>query len=75
MPFKSYEIKMGERVELFVEIDWNRAHINKSFSVTVWGEKAEVDIKHREGHESAHYYVAGPQSYDFWSEDLDGESN
>lgn len=61
LDFAPFKIAAGETVTLYAEIDWNAPNMNKSFSVTAWGEQAKVNIRHSKGSQSAHYYVAGPQ--------------
>ena len=55
--FKPYEIEAGGTVNIETEINWNRPNIDKSFSVTVWGEVEAVTIKHNDGIPSDHRYV------------------
>lgn len=54
-------VQAGETVTVWTELDWNREHLAKDFSVTAWGELGNVTIRESSGKPSAHYYVAGPQ--------------
>ena len=42
-------MQADEEIEIMIELNFNRKGVTKDWSVTVWGEKGEVSVRHSEG--------------------------
>lgn len=58
--FKPYAIQQGKTIQVITELDWNRPYIEKNFAVQVWGEKAKVTLKEKNGKVSKSWYLYNP---------------
>ena len=52
--FPRMYVSAGEKVQIEVELNWNRPGITKDWSVTSWGESGHVTVLHDDGIPSDH---------------------
>ena len=52
--FPRMYVNAGEKVQVEVELNWNRPGNTKDWSVTAWGESGHVTVLHDDGIPSAH---------------------
>ena len=45
----SLEFDAGEEIEIVAEFNFNRRGVTKDWSVTAWGEKGKVEVRHSKG--------------------------
>jgi len=58
------EIPAGETYRFAANFDWTREEIVKDWSVTAWGTKSKVEVRHADGIESQHLPHIGRQGSD-----------
>ena len=63
----SLDLEAGEEIEIRMELNFERRGITKDWSVTAWGTKGPVQVRHASGIESRHfsYTPNGEMKIDF----------
>ena len=63
----SLDLEAGEEIEIRMELNFERRGITKDWSVTAWGTKGPVQVRHASGIESRHfsYTPNGEMKMDF----------
>ena len=56
--FEAYDVFAGESFDVTMEMDWSNKNAGKDFSLTVYGDKGAVSLKHKGGLTTQHMPVA-----------------